>query len=412
LFLRVNKYFYLFLYLFFLSSKRKHKSKNETRKKNLLFFQSLFQREKCHFLNTNTPTKMPPPTTTNKKDHDDEDSSNHLSPQLTALLNQLHSAIILNDDKKVEELCRHPQSQYFVNEIDKDGFAALHRAVRKPEQLPCLLAILKNCSASLNVDVIGLDRESPFFMAVHNDNIKAATALFQAGAKVNIMCGPALNKQETPLHVAVKFGYEEMVMFLLQNKAEINARDGLRQTPLIIAAKNNKPNLVYILLSAGALPAPQDVDGKDALYVASENRHVHCVTLLKTDKKYLNDVMSQVRSELKMAKPTLHSSEQLMQVLAARKQKEEEDEKAAAALLQQQKKNKVEETNSSPVAVVVTDPKKTSTTTQQQKKSCQTCRYSCSRSTNGNSYSRPTHWKETPTLQNTRGSWPRIVLCD
>lgn len=258
-----------------------------------------------------------------------------MAEALKKAVEALHNTLLLGDVAALEKMfiktAAHQASpSQLVNEIDEQGFAALHRVVRSPDQMPLLAALLK--VPGIQVDMVGEDKETPLFMAVHNNNIPAATALVAAGARVNVACGLSAQRSETPLHVAVKFGYEEMTAFLIHHKAEINARDGNRATPLIAAARTNRPTLLYQLLSAGANAAVQDMDGKDALYVASELRHMHCVTLLKVERKWLNDAMSQVRTEMKMEKPPLHTSEQLLVMAEKKRQLEAEHDKAIAEL--------------------------------------------------------------------------------
>lgn len=56
----------------------------------------------------------------------------------------------------------------------------------------------------------------------------------------------------TPLHTAVLFGQEEIVKFLLENNAAVNARDSSGSTPLMTAAFIGNATITKLLLEAGA----------------------------------------------------------------------------------------------------------------------------------------------------------------
>ncbi len=56
---------------------------------------------------------------------------------------------------------------------------------------------------------------------------------------------------ETPLHIAAKGGFVEIVKYLLSSGADVNAKGRGRDTPLHIAAKGGV-EIVKHLLSSGA----------------------------------------------------------------------------------------------------------------------------------------------------------------
>ena len=71
-----------------------------------------------------------------------------------------------------------------------------------------------------------------------------------------------------------------VVAFLLENGANINDRDTIDQTPLIIAAFNGCTDIVRMLLDAGADIEHKNDQGENALISAAQEGHIDTVKLL------------------------------------------------------------------------------------------------------------------------------------
>jgi ankyrin repeat protein len=71
-----------------------------------------------------------------------------------------------------------------------------------------------------------------------------------------------------------------VVTFLLENGANINDRDTIDQTSLIIAAQNGCKDIVKMLLDAGADIHHRNDQGENALISAAQEGHIDTVKLL------------------------------------------------------------------------------------------------------------------------------------
>ena len=71
----------------------------------------------------------------------------------------------------------------------------------------------------------------------------------QAGADANSKAGP---HDSTPLHIAARCGHHEIAVLLLENGADVNAKDGLGETPLMRAIEGHHEGLAKWLLSQEA----------------------------------------------------------------------------------------------------------------------------------------------------------------
>lgn len=104
------------------------------------------------------------------------------------------------------------------------------------------------------------------FMAAQANNIPIMTRLIGLGAKINRgSCG------QTPLIVATGRGHLEAVTLLVKSGADVNVTSNSEEvsgeTPLMAAVKY--PDIVKLLLAAGANPGAIDGDGCSAMFPAS-----------------------------------------------------------------------------------------------------------------------------------------------
>lgn len=167
-----------------------------------------------------------------------------------------------------------------------------------------------NNGANVNQD-IDEDRRTPLHYAVMNGNLKAVTAILNAGAKItksdihsetplhyaattgkaDIISAMLINTSlavyqmnhngKTPLHIAAENGHTEAVVILSNKGAAVNK--GCRYydtTPLYYAASSGHVEAVEVLLKAGAWVNLCDKRRETPLHGAAENGHAEAITVL------------------------------------------------------------------------------------------------------------------------------------
>lgn len=83
-----------------------------------------------------------------------------------------------------------------------------------------------------------------------------------------------------PLHYACDQGHDVVVALLLDEGANVNARDDMKKTPLHLAAAQGHSAVVQLLLKSGASRTAKTVTSWDALKYAEENKREAVVKLL------------------------------------------------------------------------------------------------------------------------------------
>jgi len=144
------------------------------------------------------------------------------------------------------------------------------------------------------INARGDDGSTPLTKAAYNGWLKVATYLLDHGADVNaggiavlnsaatagnramvellLSRGANVNEKDplgkTPLLVAVEKEYPSVIEVLLANHADVNALSAGEATPLCFAATKGKLKIVQMLLDAGANPNVKDFDGRTPLNYA------------------------------------------------------------------------------------------------------------------------------------------------
>jgi ankyrin repeat protein len=119
---------------------------------------------------------------------------------------------------------------------------------------------------------------SEFVKAAQNGDINEVKRLFYLNPDI-------INEKDREKDTAIMKACRDcntvnVVAFLLENGANINDRDTIDQTPLIIAAFNGCTDIVKMLLDAGANIEHKNDQGENALISAAQEGHIDTVKLL------------------------------------------------------------------------------------------------------------------------------------
>ena len=166
----------------------------------------------------------------------------------------------------------------FINERTNEGFTALHYAVGNGNLE--IVQLLKQYGAKFEA-VTNLGKNSVHIAAEANQVSMLMYLILNEA--LDIFC---LDENgSTPLHWACYSGAFEAVDYLLSFKADINAQDKERITPLFLAVDNKRENIVRILLMNGADKNLPNKKNELPINIARKKNYIRIKNLLK-DKEY------------------------------------------------------------------------------------------------------------------------------
>ena len=156
------------------------------------------------------------------------------------------------------------------------------------------LEIMKEPSVNVN----GMNKSqssSPLIEAILKNKYTLVVQLLKHGAnpnKHNI-------SGSSPLHIAARKGFNQIVDLLVHKGASIDALDKINRTPLIIASIYNNVNTIEFLLKLGANKSIRDINGNDALIYSVKEENIKSINTLFTCN---NELISNIHIIIEAAK--------------------------------------------------------------------------------------------------------------
>lgn len=218
--------------------------------------------------------------------------------------------------EKAKDRSQH-RAQYAAG--SSGGDLDLHSAIAKGS-FPLVRDLL---AQGVPIDTLNTAHMTPLHAAVDADNYDIVELLLQKGAEPNAVSkangetpihlakSPEIaellinNKANmdardewllSPLHHAAKSGLGDVVAVLLQHGARVDYYDGLHRTPLIVAAFSGHKECVEELASNGANLAAKDKSGRTALDLSKAMGHTEVHKLLAEMTKLLGDMGGDAQS--------------------------------------------------------------------------------------------------------------------
>lgn len=165
---------------------------------------------------------------------------------------------------------------------DQEGKTPLHTALENGHQEVCVILLNKLESSprereAIDIDTKDLGGRTLLHLAVLSNLLVAVKSLLKFGADVNI----ASEDQSYPLHYAVDFGFDEVLLVLLAAEGiMVNVVDADRATPLHYATRLNYMDVIKILLKHGADGDALNSSGRTPLATACRSGHAAAAKML------------------------------------------------------------------------------------------------------------------------------------
>ena len=169
---------------------------------------------------------------------------------------------------------------------DVDGNTPLHyAAMYGPTEIN--RKIVKLCKSTL--DCTNNREETPLLLATKRKKWPIVR-MFLDLSEFSYCTGKADVEGDTPLHYTIKYGPAGINRKMIkQCKSTLNCVNSRQETPLLLAAKEKKWEIVDILLSEGCSPTAVDAEGNTILHVAAKNGNSDLVTSLLSEYRVYSE---------------------------------------------------------------------------------------------------------------------------
>ncbi len=171
----------------------------------------------------------------------------------------------------------------------------LFEACKKAKQ-HVILGLL-SLPAGFDVNVKNMSGDTPLILAARKEYKEVVALLLEKGAPIN----EKNYRGWTALMYAASSGRQETVALLLKNGASINENDSSEFSALSLAAWNGHKDTVILLLENGAKINNKDHDGWSALMFAAYSGHQETVALLLESGANINEKNKNGLSALMLA---------------------------------------------------------------------------------------------------------------
>lgn len=160
-----------------------------------------------------------------------------------------------------------------IHETDSEKWTSLHSACANGNY-----AIVKQLlSYKSQVEALTSKGHSALHLAVHSGSFECVAEILKFRPNVN---RATFQERTTPLHMACEKGFARIANALVQNGADIHAKNILDRTPLHCSAIAGRSDIALLLLRSGANLHAIDAHGWEACQIAELFNHRELQELL------------------------------------------------------------------------------------------------------------------------------------
>ncbi len=154
-------------------------------------------------------------------------------------------------------------------------FSMVHRSIERGD----LEAVRAEIDGGEDIEALDYRDMTPLIMAAQFGEMDIVRYLVEQGADVNATM-PEADGEQTPLRKAIERGDYEMVLYLVENGAEVNHKNSFGWTPLMSAVRRGYTDIMEYLLTQGADPAARTTSGQTPVRLASDAGYTDIVVRL------------------------------------------------------------------------------------------------------------------------------------